>query len=165
MEQGEKFKWTWSDVDQTTWKHDNKRKFIYPWQICPVWTQNKQISKSIRTWLSNSKIKMPVNIIIRLHNMIETRNVLEELATQRHTFLFLQHIRQVEFVGIPSTSIIHREQESDGSIKLLYNKYQSSRWLVSRREVLIPEEVRKDARLPKRLRNVSSTIIDLAAML
>ncbi|CAF4831526.1 unnamed protein product, partial [Rotaria sp. Silwood2] len=43
-------------------------------------------------------------------------------------------------------------------------KNQSSRWPVSRREVLIPEGVRKDARLPKRLRYVSSTIIDLAAM-
>ncbi|CAF4096263.1 unnamed protein product [Rotaria sordida] len=44
-----KFNWTWSDVDQTTWEHDNKRKFIYPWQICPTWTENKQIPESIRT--------------------------------------------------------------------------------------------------------------------
>ncbi|CAF4096244.1 unnamed protein product [Rotaria sordida] len=108
---------------------------------------------------------MPVNIIIRLRSMIETRNVLEELTTQPCTFLFLQHIRQIEFLGIPSTSIIHIEQESDGLIKLLYNKNQSSRWLVSRREVLIPQEVRKDIRLPEKLRNVSSTIIGLAAML
>ncbi|CAF4684613.1 unnamed protein product [Rotaria sp. Silwood1] len=160
-----KFNWTWSDVDQTTWEHDNKRKFTYPWQICPIWTENKQIPKSIRTWLSNSKTKMPVNIIIRLRNIIETRNALEELATKPQTFLFVQHIRQVEFLGIPTTSIVHIEQESDGSIKLLYNNNQSSRWLVSERKVPIPQEVREDTRLPAKLHNVSSTIIGLAAML
>ncbi|CAF5127983.1 unnamed protein product, partial [Rotaria sp. Silwood1] len=57
------------------------------------------------------------------------------------------------------------EQESDGLIKLLHNKNQSSRWLVSRREVLIPREVHKDIRLPEKLRNISSAVIGLAAML
>ncbi|CAF4087339.1 unnamed protein product [Rotaria sp. Silwood2] len=159
-----KFRWTWLDINQTTWEHDNKRKFIYPWQICPIWTENHEVPESIRTWLSNSKTKMSVNIIIRLRNVIETQNALEELALQPQTFLFLQHIRHVE-LGIPRTTIIRIEPQPDESIRLSHNKNQISHWLKNQREITIPSEVLRDTRLPEKLHNVPSTTISLAAKL
>jgi hypothetical protein len=159
------FEWTWTDVDRIAWERNNERTFIYPWQICPIWTESQQIPESIRTWLSNSKNKMRVNIIIRLRNQMVTRDALKELAMQPHTFLFLQNIRQVDFLGIPENPSILIQQGSDGSVKLLYNGNQLSQWLVSRRTLQVSPQVLTDIRLPEKLRNVSSTEIGLAAKL
>ncbi len=160
-----KFKWIWTDVDQKTWESNNKRKFIYPWQICPIWTENQEIHESIRTWFLNSENKMRVNIIIRLHNVNETRDALRELAAQPHTFLFLRNIRHVKFLGMLDTSKIRIEQQADGSRTLHFNNGQRSQWLVSQRKIRVQPEVLKDTRLPEKLSHVQSTEIGLAAQL
>ena len=34
------FKWNqWRDSIKQTWERKNKRQFIYPWQIYPIWTE------------------------------------------------------------------------------------------------------------------------------
>ncbi|CAF1063966.1 unnamed protein product [Adineta steineri] len=155
------FKWKWKDITKNEWEQTNERKFIYPWQICPIWTDNKEISKCVYDWVSNNN--MSVNIIIRLKDLDKTRHVLEELAIQPHTFLFLRHIRQVEFAGLSQELVICTEEKSDGSLKLSCNRNECSRWLVSRRQITMPPEAFKDVRLPEKLRSGCSTEIGLAA--
>ena len=159
------FSWQWAD-NQKVWERDNERKFMYPWQICPIWTSTESIPISIKTWLSNNKVKMPVNIIIRLHNVGETCKALQELFNQPYTFLFLQHLEKLEFRYKDTPLIIRIEKTQNGSIKLSDTNNQSSQWILGRKVINVPPEIlNKDRRLPEKLRQMPSTEIGLAARL
>ena len=158
------FKWQW-DGDQKSWERNNDRKFIYPWQICPIWTKTEDIPAPVKIWLTNRKNKMQVDIIIRLYNVNETYDALQELKKQPYTFLFLRHLRRLEFLDKSGPSTIIREKEQNGIIKLSDDKDQPSQWLISHRMVSIPSDIRSDRRLPEKLHQMSSIEIGLAARL
>ncbi|UJR16342.1 hypothetical protein I4U23_003248 [Adineta vaga] len=155
------FEWTWTDINRKKWERDNKRKFIYPWQICPIWTEHHEIPAPVLSWILTNRLS--VNIIIRLLNIEETQNAFRQLADQPHTFLFLRHIRELKFSESLKSSSICIKNEPNEIIRLLYNAKQHSQWLVCRRQVLVPPEKLEDIRLPKKLRSVQSTEIILAA--
>ena len=159
------FSWTWNDIDKTTWETQNEQKFIYPWQICPIWTEKKDIPKVVATWMKKNQEPMPVAIVIRFPNIEKIRVALQELSSLPETFLFLRHIRQVKFQGILEHSSIGIVEGVDESLTLYYGKNQCSRWLLTRREVQVPSEVLLDTRLPEKLREASTTEIGLAAQI
>ena len=160
------FPWTWNDIDKRTWEAQNEQKFIYPWQICPIWTEKKEIPKVIANWMEKNQAPMPVTIVIRFPNIEKIRVVLQELSSLPETFLFLRHIRQVKFQGIPENPTIGiAEKPADGSWTLTFGRNQCSRWLLIRREVQVPSEVLLDTRLPEKLRDASTTEIGLAAQI
>ena len=90
------FQWTWTDIDRAAWEVENERRFEYPWHICPIWTEKKNLPAAVRTWVSSNASSYKVLIILRIENVPELSIALEDLSRQPQMFLFLRHIRDVD---------------------------------------------------------------------
>ena len=157
------FKWNskWA-LSQTIWEEKYKKKFEYPWQICPIWTEKNEVLESIREWFKGQDD--PVGTIIRLNNIEETRDAIKQLIDYPHVFMFLRNIRTVRFSFKPPVEeCLNITQLRDKSLQIIYNWNPMSHWLLYSCEIDVPDEARNDLRLPEKLREAKTTEIIFAA--
>lgn len=157
------FKWNtkWGS-NKNHWEQKNKRTFEFPWQICPIWTEKKEVPLSIQDWFKGQL--NAVATIIRLKNVEETRHAIQQLIEQPHVFMFLRNIRTVRFsFNSLDEKILKIESCRDGSLKIVYDGKSMSHWLLYPCNVLVPENARNDSRLPEKLQYAKVTEMVLAA--
>ncbi|CAF0839135.1 unnamed protein product [Rotaria sordida] len=157
------FQWNpkWG-INQITWEQINNRKFEFPWQICPIWTEKNEIPESIQKWLLGQSDT--VATIIRLKNVEETQNAIRQLTDQSHVFMFLRNIRTVRFsFNSSNETSLNITILRDGSVKVVYDWHFISHWLLCTCNIDVPDNARNDFRLPEKLQNAKQTEIILAA--
>lgn len=158
------FQWNkkWGS-DQASWESVNQQKFVYPWQICPIWTNGNEIPLSIQQWIfSQPEI---VATVIRLKNFSETYQAIINLTQQPHLFMFLRYIREARF-SLDSTkeTILNISILKDSSIKISYDQDKiTSHWLLHLCKLNVPDAVLQDVRLPQKLRRDKIVKMTLAA--
>ncbi|CAF3692948.1 unnamed protein product [Rotaria sp. Silwood1] len=149
-------------TNQITWEQINNRKFEFPWQICPIWTEINEVPESIQKWLLGQVDTTAT--IIRLKNIEETQNAVKQLTDQPHVFMFLRNIRTVRFsLNSPNETILNITRLRDGSVKVIYDWKPISHWLLSTCNIDVPDNARNDFRLPEKLQDAKQTEMILAA--
>jgi hypothetical protein len=157
------FKWNpkWG-LNQQIWEKTNNRKFEYPWQICPIWTEKNEVSESIQKWFLGQLDA--VATIIRLKNVEETSNAIKQLIDQPHVFMFLRNIRTVRFsFNSPHETGLNINVLRDKSLQIIYDWKPISHWLLYSCTINIPDNARNDLRLPEKLQDAKITEMMLAA--
>lgn len=157
------FEWNsaWGS-DQSTWEQMHNRKFEFPWQICPIWTERDEVPESIQKWFLGQVDA--VATIILLKNLAETKFAIEQLIEQPHVFMFLRNIRTIKFSFNSSKETnLSITTLRDRSVRVIYDWQVKSHWLLCVRDISVPESARRDSRLPEKLQNVNKTQIILAA--
>jgi hypothetical protein len=153
-----KIKWNqqWGTNDQETWEKENDRKFIYPWQINPVWTNDNEIPDFIRNFFNEKKKQVHVAYAIMLNNVGEIHSALTQLKQQPNMFLFLRNIIQMTF-STESNDIIFIDRRLSHGLKQIHvNKKIDSQWIIKRFELDVPDDIRaklmSDTKAPEKLR-------------
>lgn len=110
---------------QKEWEEKNNRKFLYPWQIIPIYISYKEINNDIHTYLENWN----VGTIIKLLEPKDIKKAISELSSNLNMFLFLKNVNSIEFSTDKSIKInIIRDKNKE--IKLSKNTKTISEWLI-----------------------------------
>ena len=155
--------WVWDDK-QMDWENENDRKFEYPWQIIPIYTDAKDVSEDINKFLED--INANVATIVRLKNKEETTKAILDLSKRLNMFLFLKNISEINFdVSEPISIEISRLK--NGRITLQKNKILESEWLINAIKLTVPNSLKislKDERnIPDKLLNAEYVELILAS--
>lgn len=144
-----------------------------PWQIIPIWTEVEELSEEIRDSVSESKYS--VNTIIEIQNVESLEKDLNELLNDGQILLFLRRVSKIS-VSKKGKSI-HRIEKKILSTNVDFNEvtlYKSdkiiSSWITKTFEnIPVPEktkeELKKDEKTPKKLKESAFTEISFAAKL
>ncbi|WP_395546911.1 MULTISPECIES: sacsin N-terminal ATP-binding-like domain-containing protein [unclassified Lacrimispora] len=157
------FEWNWDD-SMTEWEKKNDRKFQFPWQIIPIYTEVEEIDESINRFIEN--IGANVATIIQMKNAKETSQAVLNLSQNLNMFLFLKNISEINFDVRESVSIeINRDEKE--RITLKNGNVSKSDWLISTISLIVPDEVKtalQDERnIPDKLLSADSIELTLAA--
>ena len=166
-----KIQWNtgWGTNDQQTWERENDRKFIYPWQINPIWTNDSVVPKSIKDFLNQRKKQTHVAYAILLNNAGEIHSAITQLKQQPYMFLFLRHISGMTFLtSLSSNDTISIDRHSNNGLKQVnINKKIDPQWIIKCIELNVPEDVRAkladDTKAPEKLRFLKTAEIFFAA--
>lgn len=154
---------TW-DLSQVEWEEENKRKFMYPWQIIPVFTEDDYIQDDIRDFLVNGN--WTVSTIIRLENKEETQKAIRELSQNVNMFLFLKNISEIVF-DFESTKKIEINRTVDEKITLKLNGLVKTNWITYTLNLQVPDKIKiaiqSDQNIPDKLKTAESIEIMMAA--
>lgn len=158
------FQWNsnWGTKDQKTWEENNQRSFEFPWQICPIWTERKDVPQSIQQWFVGQLDA--VATIVQLKNSEETKSAIEQLIQQPHVFMFLRNLRTIRFsINSPQETLLNIHILHDQSIKIICDSKPISHWLLFSSQIEVPSLARQDLRLPEKLQTAAQTEMILAA--
>jgi len=158
------FKWGWDDISKIDWEQKNDRKFQFPWQIIPIYTEVHDVSEPIDQFLKS--INANVATIIKLKNTKETTQAIDDLSQNINMFLFLKNISEINFEVIEPIKVEIKRNDND-KITLKNSKDSKTEWLINAICLIIPEEVKtvlKDERnIPDKLLNAKTIELSLAA--
>ena len=157
------FDWKWEDT-KDIWEEKNDRKFIYPWQIIPIYTKVEDVFNSIDLYLQT--VKANVATIIKLNNKEETIQAIQELSENVNMFLFLKNISEINFdVNIRNHIEINRSEIN--RIVLKKNGSDTAQWLINTINLSVPEELKRalqdERNIPDKLSKASTIELTLAA--
>jgi hypothetical protein len=164
-----KIKWNkeWETDDQQTWERENDRKFIYPWQINPIWTNENEVPKSIKDFLNQRKKQICVAYAISLKNVGEIHSAIIQLKQQPYMFLFLRNISEMTFLTQTNDTITIARDLTYGIKQVYINKKIDSQWIIKRIELDVPDDIRaklmNDTKAPEKLRLLEKAEIFFAA--
>lgn len=154
--------WPWKS-NRKNWEAFNDRKFMMPWQIIPIWTENTSIDSDINNYINNMSAN--VATIMELSNMAETSEAIELIANNEDIFLFLKNICEITF-EIDKCDVIS-VSHSDDIITVKKNSNKSKKWLITERNITVPEKVRTlladEKNIPDKLLQATGITISLAA--
>ena len=158
----------WGTQDQATWEQINDRKFIYPWQINPIWTNTNQIPFLVKQFLNRTDEHVSVASIILCNQFEEIGLAINQLKEQPSMFLFLRNISQIRFNKLQSTDTIFIDRRFNNGVKEIHlNGRVISVWLIKRCELDVQDQLReklsKDSKAPEKLRLIKKTEIFFAA--
>ena len=159
------WKTAWS-VNQTKWEEENDRKVVYPWQITPIWTERKEIAKTVINFIESQKCS--VATIIRLHNIPEARQAIIELKSQSNMFLFLRNVNKLYFEDETPTTIFLKEDSTTSIKEISTSLGNSTNWLLKRIELNVPQHIKdklqeQGTNIPEKLRTITKTELIFAA--
>ena len=157
------FGWSWEEP-QEDWEQHNERKFQFPWQIIPIYTEPTEILGTINQYFQ--QIEANVATVIRLNNAKETKQAIQNLSQNLNMFLFLKNIAKIHFdVSNPISIEIDRTQQNRISLK--QNEELKANWLINTITLQVPNELKitlQDERnIPEKLLNADSIELSLAA--
>lgn len=157
--------WRWDD-DQATWEQNNDRKFVWPWQIIPIYTSSDDVSPSIVEFLGQDD--WTVATIVKLPEQGHVQQAVRELAGKSVMFLFLKNIESLQFdLGTPQTLTFTGSEKVD----LALNGHLESSWLKHTSVLNIPTDVTQALReeghlnIPEKLIEASQTELTFAALI
>lgn len=156
------FKWQW-EYSREEWETESGRKFQYPWQIIPIYTNEDEVNLSIREFINSKDIN--VATIITLHNLADVEEAIKYLTKNTNMFLFLKNISKINFELSQSSSILI-DRSSENRIKL-ENRHGNSEWIIKSTTLKVPESMRailnEDRNIPEKLSLATEIEITLAA--
>jgi len=85
------FAWNWESAKEV-WEQGNDRKFQFPWQIIPIFTESTEVPEPISEFLES--INFTVATIVKLDHMHETILAINDLSQNINMFLFLKNISE-----------------------------------------------------------------------
>jgi hypothetical protein len=134
------FEWkeNW-DKTQEEWEEQNRKMFLYPWQIIPIYTPYEEIDEEIQNFLSKS---WKVATIIELLKVDDVRDAIKELSSNANMFLFLKNISSVNFITDLET-FIEIDRTNNNELVLRKNNEMVSTWLTNTVELDISSSLKK----------------------
>lgn len=164
FDEGYSFVWRseWGK-SQKEWEAQNERKFLYPWQIIPIETNEDEIPQEIKSFLSTGDWN--VATLVYLNSTNDIKNAISELIGNVNMFLFLKNIEHIEFNTHKLYQIsIYREE---GIIKIKENGIQKVEWLSHSKQIKIPSDIKSqmanEQNIPDKLKKASQVELTLAA--
>lgn len=128
----------WSS-NKDTWEAGNNRKFVFPWQIIPIYTFEQEIGLEIQTFL---KTDWNVATIIELFKKDDVQHAIEELSSNVNMFLFLKNINSIKFT-INQTVEISIDRKTTDEYTLSKNKEIKSQWIIRTVHLEVTDELKK----------------------
>jgi len=151
----------WS-LNKDTWEVENNRKFVFPWQIIPIYTFEQEIEQEIQTFL---KTDWNVATIIELFKKDDVQNAIEELASNVNMFLFLKNINSIKFITSQTVEIFINRKTTDEYI-LSKNKEIKSEWIIRTVQLEVTEELQKslqnERNIPYKLKQTDKIELTMA---
>lgn len=157
------FEWKW-DVPKTTWELENDRKFTFPWQIIPIYTDATEVDKEINQFLKS--IGANVATIIKMKNVRETSIAAQGLSQNINMFLFLKNISEIHF-EIEEKVLVEINRIQNDKIILKKQNSIANEWLINTIKLAVPIEVKNtlldERNIPEKLLNTEFINLTLAA--
>lgn len=157
------FEWNWEEPKEV-WESNNDRKFQFPWQIIPIYTETKDVLKPINRFLRDNNVN--VGTIIQMKNTIETSQAVQDLSQNLNMFLFLKNICEINF-DITDPVTVKIDRTKNDRITIQKDNSQKIEWLINTISLVVPEDVKavlQDERnIPEKLLNADSIELSLAA--
>ncbi len=157
------FDWRW-DENKADWERISEREFVHPWQIIPIYTEDKDVSAPVHQYIQ--AINSTVATIIKLDNGTDTLLAIQELSENVNMFLFLKNISEINF-ALNETDHIEINRLESNYIELKKNGEIEARWLINTINLGVPAELSsalKDERnIPEKLLNAKNIELTLAA--
>ncbi len=151
----------------------DKKEFdkILPWQIIPIWTELKDLPLEIQETVS--QLSYSVSTIIEIENAESLQKDLTDLLSNGQILLFLRKVSKVSvsknkklIYSIEKKTI--SEEDIFNEVTLFKNKSKISSWITKTfDDISVPEEtkeeLKKDEKTPKKLRDAVFTELSFAA--
>lgn len=133
------FEWKW-DKSQKEWEDENNRRFQYPWQIIPIYTETIEVRPEIRSFIS--EIGSSVATVLKIKHIEETREAIQNLFKNINMFIFLKNITEIHF----EDKVITIDRTNVNRIILNKGTDSQKDWLVNNIQLNVSEELRKTLR-------------------
>lgn len=158
------FEWKWEEETKVVWEENNDRKFQFPWQIIPIYTEVEEVLEGIDQFLRKNNAN--VATIIQMKNVNETSQAAQILSQNLNMFLFLKNICEINF-DITEAVTVKIDRTRKDRITLQKGSRAKVDWLIKIINLTVPKDVRavlQDERnIPEKLLNADSIELSLAA--
>lgn len=155
------WKSNWSS-SQKKWEDENDRKFCWPWQIIPIYTEKSYVRKDINDFLISEDFN--VATILKIDKKDEIVNEVNSLIKNINMFIFLRNIDKLDFF---QNDIIEIDNLSDNEIILKHNSKIVSSWILKKVELeldkIIREEIKNDDNIPDKFKETQAIDLMLCA--
>lgn len=153
------FGWKWN-ISQHEWEEENNRKFRFPWQIIPIYTEDSEVETSIRGFIS--EIEANVATIIEINHIKDTLGAIQGLSQNANMFLFLKNICEINFTD--DKIIIDRTCAN--RIILKKGKLPQTEWIVKKVDLQVSDNLKKalldERNIPPKLLECTNIEMSLA---
>lgn len=140
------FEWKWNGT-QMEWEKENDRKFQFPWQITPIYTELTEVDPLINQYLQT--INASVATIIKLKNVEETTQAIHGLSKNINMFLFLKNICEINF-DLSEKVSVKIIREKSGRITLTEGDSKTVNWEIKTINLEVPGDVKTSLQQDKR---------------
>ncbi|CAF1034767.1 unnamed protein product [Didymodactylos carnosus] len=160
------FQWSekWPGT-QRSWEDKKQRKFIFPWQITPVWTEINEVPKIVQEFIVENSCS--VANVMQITTSDEIEKGLKQLQKHPHTLLFLKNLTDIEFYSKAPKVTLTLQKNSDGTRKIQSSCNAASCWIVRQIDLVIPDEIRNAlmnaSNVPEKLKSLRKTELFFAA--
>ncbi len=142
-----KWKTKWGNT-QEEWEKENKRLFISPWQLIPIYTEKDFLSHEINIFLEEKNFT--VATILKIKSIDNLKKELNDLIQNINMFIFLRNINQINIL-IDEETIIEIEHISDCEIILKKNSIIKSSWLIKNIKLEVDSEIKQEIQFEKNI--------------
>lgn len=167
FDSGYSFSWNpdWGN-NQGEWEKENERKFLFPWQIIPIYTRDKEIDYRIQRFLEDGEWTV-ATIVMLSKGKDDVKEAVRQLSSNVNMFLFLKNIERLDFnLGTPNVLTLYREQ-SGKSVEVKQNGQLKASWLLKTVSLEVPDDIKlkliEERNIPKKLLNSDKTELTFAA--
>jgi len=152
--------------NQTEWEKENERKFLYPWQIIPIYTCDKEIDDRIQQFLEDGEWTV-ATIVMLSKGKDGVKEAVKKLSSNINMFLFLKNIEKLDFdLGTPNVLTLHRKQNGK-AIEVKQNGQLKASWLLKTTTLEVPDDIKQklseERNIPEKLLNSDKTELTFAA--
>ena len=156
------FEWKWGK-SQREWENENNRTFQYPWQIIPIYTDSAEVGTEIRSFIS--EIGASVATILKIKNIKETLDAIQNLSQNINMFLFLKNITEIYL----EDKVITIDRSKANKIILNKDKTSQKEWLIKNVNLNVSEELRitllEERHIPSKLLEANTIEMTFAAQI
>ena len=154
------FEWKW-EKSKEEWEKDNSRKFEYPWQIIPIYTNSVEISEEIRSYIFEVGAK--VATILKINYIQETIEAIRVLSKNSNMFLFLKHITKINIEDKVIT--INRNIKN----RLILSDDTQKEWIIKNINLNVSNDLKKslleERNIPQKLLEANNIDMIFAAQI
>lgn len=154
------FEWRW-EKSKKEWEKDNNRKFEYPWQIIPIYTEDTEISEQIRDYIF--EVGANVATILKINYIQETIDAIRVLTENSNMFLFLKHITEI----IIEDKVIKINRNIKNRLILRDDTNSQKEWIIKNINLNVPEDLNKslleERNIPQKLLEANNIDMIFAA--
>lgn len=157
------FDWKWDEA-KSDWEQKNDRKFQFPWQIIPIYTDEKEVPQPIAQYLIETGAT--VATIVELKNSDETSSAIWDMSQNLNMFLFLKNICEINFDIVDSVNVRIDRLSKD---KVAMRKGESTplEWIINTVTLTVPACIKtmlqSEQNIPEKLLRTDSIELSLAA--
>ena len=161
------FPWNseWGD-NQEDWEKENDRKFLYPWQIIPIYTSSSEIDNEVHSFLENGEWTV-ATVVSLSKGKKGVKKAIELLSSNVNMFLFLKNIEKLDFnLGTPNVVTLHRNPDGK-AVEVKQNGDSVASWVLKTITLQVPDKVKskleEERNIPEKLKNADKTELTFAA--